>query len=444
MENEKKNLLIVKYNFLPFTPSYGQIARYLTMAIHFSKRYNVNIISAKGNEYYGDFGYNISGRFNLSYVEGKSLVSKRFNTNDTVNKKKKFSKLAYIIKKYGIRAGIIEVILFIQRIIQLDQFEFPTVKEIQKAVFELVRQNNISIIIIATPPYSIQKIAAPVKKRFPNVKLLIDYQDSWIIPALLPKKSISSYRAKWIERKSLMYADYIIFNVPIMKKRYDEYYNIHDKTKLFIMGYDSNYTDRNKFVRKIDISFPDNVASIGYFGKIHIGNNDYFRDIRKLFDVFKNSEQNFKNKFHLDIYGHFSGDHEIWKTHVPFNYKGVLEYRKINAYMIKYDYLLIFHSDSARAEEVLTGKLFEYLETRKPVIVLGPTNMIEARALVEKNNLGIFININRPNEIKEKLLFLHDLKVAGDINKYFNKDFDLVQYDRNKINESYLKFIEEI
>jgi hypothetical protein len=447
-KDNKEDLLIIAHHFIPFAPSYGQIARQLTMALHFSEEYNVHVIAAQGKKNYGYYGYDIDREFKISYVEDEKFLP--INSNDIPTNSNKFFKIIFVFKQNSFIRAIKKIsYMVINRIKSkfiLDIYEYPVINKILKKAINTIRTNNISIIIIMTPPYSIQKLVYPLKKRFPNVKLILDYQDSWVVPALLSKRSISSLRARRIERKSLVYADKIVFNIPIMKQHYDEYYGIPGKTKLFMNGFDFNYlntTIRIETNIKIENKLASNIVNIGYFGKIHIGNQDYFRDIRKFFDFFRESTHLFKEKFHLDIYGYFSGDYESWKKYVPFDYKGIVDYCNINIYMEKYDYLMLFHSDSARAEEVLTGKLMEYLYARIPIIVLGPTNMIEARKLIENNNLGVFIDIDDTADMKEKLQFLYDLKMTGEIKNHFNKEYDISQFDRKIINEHYLTFIKE-
>lgn len=445
----KENLLFIAHHFIPYAPSYGQIARQLTMALHFSKEYNIHIIAAKGKINYGNYGYNLNKEIEINYVEDENFVPT--DSSDLPTSLNNFGKIIFAFKMNSFSNAIKKignkVVGRIKSKITLDRYEYPVINKILKKAIDTIITNNISIIIITTPPYSIQKLVFPIKKLFPSIKIILDYQDSWVVPALLSNRSISSLRARYIERKSIVYSDRIVFNIPIMKKYYDDYYSITEKTELFMNGFDFNYSN-NKLLNESNVvvgnNLKFNVVNIGYFGKIHIGNQDYFRDIRKFFDFFRASNQSFKDKFHLDIYGYFSGDYESWKEHVPFDYKGIVDYCNINIYMEKYDYLMLFHSDSARAEEVLTGKLMEYLYARIPIIVLGPSNMVEARNLIEKNNLGIFIDINSPVDMKEKLQFLYELKMSGQMSNYFNKKYDFSEFDRKNINEQYLKFIKEL
>jgi glycosyltransferase involved in cell wall biosynthesis len=437
-----ENILVISHHLIPYTPSYGQIARQLTLVNHLAKHYNVHIITVRGKKVYDDFGFVFDEKIKFHYVDDPNYVP--VENSISIRGNGRLSKLFFVLSKYGVSYSIKLIFGILKNIVVLDRYEFPGVNNFFKEASRIIENNKISKIMVMTPPYSFHKLTYLLKNKFSQIPLILDVQDSWVVPALTSKRTISASRSRIYESKSIRYADKIVFNGPLMKKHYDEYYNIDYKTKLLMNGFDCKNEAPKKEIQVSKLNLSDKVLNIGYFGKAHIGNNDYFRDIRKFFDFLKYSKDDFNDKLNLDFYGYFSGDHNKWKKHVPYNYIGVLDYNEVSYYMGKYDCLLIYHSDEARAEEVLTGKVFEYLSVRKPVIVLGPQNMLEARNLIEKNNLGVFININDPEDMRKKLLFLGDLKNSGKINEYFNRDFDVNQYDRKIINESYLKFIKKV
>ena len=76
-------------------------------------------------------------------------------------------------------------------------------------------------------------------------------------------------------------------------------------------------------------------------------------------------------------------------------------------------------------------------------MVLGPENMIEARNLIEKNELGIFVNIFDKNDIIDKLNFLVHLKRKNELSGFYNQNFDLKNFDREIINLKYLSWVNQ-
>ncbi len=60
--------------------------------------------------------------------------------------------------------------------------------------------------------------------------------------------------------------------------------------------------------------------------------------------------------------------------------------------MNEMDYLLLIHSEKETASEVLTTKLFDYIFTKKPIIVIS-NGETEAGQLIEKYKIGKNINL---------------------------------------------------
>ena len=71
-------------------------------------------------------------------------------------------------------------------------------------------------------------------------------------------------------------------------------------------------------------------------------------------------------------------------------------------------------------------------------------NMIDSKNLIESNNLGLFINIANVNEMTDKLNYLYDLKSKGQLDNYFNKKFNILQFDRKIININYIEYIQSL
>jgi hypothetical protein len=276
-----------------------------------------------------------------------------------------------------------------------------------------------------------------IRRRYPKMLIILDFQDGWVVPELLKLNSLKAFRSRRIERKSIMQSNRIAFATPSMKSVYDEYYHIHIKTKLVLNGYVATSQDDDRASKTGD----SEILRIGYFGKIHIGNKDYFRDVRKIFDYFDKSDHDFKKRFQFDIYGYFSGDYSQWLDRVPFNYLGVIDHNSVQEKMSDYDFLMLFHSEEERAEEVLTGKVFEYLYARKPVLVIGTKNMYDARTLIEGNKLGIFIDIDNDHDMTTKLNYIHKLKKDNLMHEIYDQEYDVSQYDRKYINNLYAEDI---
>jgi glycosyltransferase involved in cell wall biosynthesis len=67
------------------------------------------------------------------------------------------------------------------------------------------------------------------------------------------------------------------------------------------------------------------------------------------------------------------------------------------------DLLLIIHSEEEGAEEVLTGKLLDYIRAEKPILAITTKNCGIRKFLAEMD-IGIWANINDINDISENII----------------------------------------
>jgi hypothetical protein len=103
--------------------------------------------------------------------------------------------------------------------------------------------------------------------------------------------------------------------------------------------------------------------------------------------------------------------------------------------MHRMDFLLLVHTDTTSIDEVITGKFFEYIYVKRPILALASKNM-EAAKLIEKYKIGYVMDYQDPNDIKNKLKMVLQ---NSSFNFYKNKDFSIF-----KREEQYKKFLKII
>ena len=65
-------------------------------------------------------------------------------------------------------------------------------------------------------------------------------------------------------------------------------------------------------------------------------------------------------------------------------------------------YLLILHTDPASSDEVITGKFFDYVKARRPILCFSPENT-EAARLVKRWQLGEWLDSRSPERAMQAL-----------------------------------------
>jgi len=100
------------------------------------------------------------------------------------------------------------------------------------------------------------------------------------------------------------------------------------------------------------------------------------------------------------------------------------------------DFLLLFHMTSEDSDEVVTGKFFEYVSSKKPIICLSPENM-EARRIIMEMGIGMSADINSPDEIRKVLR-----ELPNRVNARYYDGVDVASFGRSQQNEKMIAFLD--
>ena len=299
----------------------------------------------------------------------------------------------------------------------------------------LIKKECIENVIISSPPHSMQKIGIKLKVKYKNrINLVVDYRDSWNNSTIFSQKNpIRKFLAKEIEKKVLKSADKFTYvSPPILSKIITAYgINISDKSTLIMNGYNS---DANAVKPKTSQrSSKNKKITIGHFGAV-TDNPKAFRSVHKLFRILSENK-NIGNKLEFYFFG--TNKFKLSDEELPDCVHTVmsLPHNKAIEKMHDMDYLLLIHSDKSNSDEVITGKLFDYISVKKPIICLSPEDM-EAKRMIEKNNIGFWINYDNSADMINKFVKIEK-------NDYRNSydSMDVEKYDRNSQNKRFLNLL---
>lgn len=99
--------------------------------------------------------------------------------------------------------------------------------------------------------------------------------------------------------------------------------------------------------------------------------------------------------------------------------------------------LLLVANNSGNVKGILTGKVFEYLATSRPIIAFGEKDS-NLEALIKETNSGTFFDFNDLTEIKSSLLNYFDLYKKSELQV---TPIHLDKYDSKEIVKRYLKLL---
>ncbi|MGM0612686.1 MAG: glycosyltransferase family 4 protein [Bacteroidota bacterium] len=239
----------------------------------------------------------------------------------------------------------------------------PSVKYIKKYLSE----NPVDIIITTGPPHSLHLIGMKLQKTC-KTPWIADFRDPWTKIYYYPELPLCN-AADWLhhklERKVLKNADSVI---TVGNTIANELQAISQRpVEVIYNGYDHEEMPEVKPVN-------NQKFRIIHTGNISRSKNQpfFWKAIRQLLD----EHEDLKDKLEIVLAGtlDYSIDEDLKKfklteyVHKP----GYLPHHKILDLQQTASLLLLMISDTQHAKGVLTGKLFEYLASQKPIITIAP------------------------------------------------------------------------
>lgn len=394
--NTEKKVLIISRDFIPYFPSLGGVIRILKMAEFLTNEGITVYILSAGGESISYFGYkNLVDKMNITYFDDplQKYFNKKakfaFNMERRSHKKNQTTTLCkkvisdFIIPDLGV--------FFVNRYVQIG--------------LKIIKKHGIKNIIVTSPPHSTQMIGFKLKKILKNnINYIIDYRDSWNTTNIFSKKLLlTQYLSKKLEYNILKTADKFIYvSTPILKKICNTYFNISGKAFLIMNGYDNNmFSDIYPNDSECHVESSSSSLKIGYFGSIS-SNKNSFRNAERLFNALIKFQKN-NTQIKLIFFGEANID-KMWRDRLKgtMEIRGNVSHQRAIQLMRTMDVLMILHSQKNGADEVITGKLFDYLLAERPIFVVGPKDM-EAIRLVKERQLGYYADIYNNEDILHTL-----------------------------------------
>ena len=307
----------------------------------------------------------------------------------------------------------------------------PSVKKIEK----YLKANKIDVIITTGPPYSVHLIGLQIKEKL-GIKWIADFRDPWtsvdyfhLLP--LTQKSLEIHLR--LEEKVVTTADGVLMVSNHAMRKYK------DKAKtiqVITNGFDD---DGNRKENKL--------ALAPKFVLTHIGMMNSERNPKKLWEVLSEislENDEFKRDFVLRFIGKIDDtvSQDLKNSAIETIEKiSYVPHPKAKQYQQESQVLLIVVNNYPSAKEMIPGKTFEYLQARRPILGIGPTDG-DLAAIVEETNSGKVFGYDLDKTIlKNYILSLYNKYKTDGIN---NLTDDVSQFHRKKLTEKLVNFINQI
>lgn len=277
----------------------------------------------------------------------------------------------------------------------------------------VIEKENIDTILTTSPPHSVQLVGLKLKKKY-KINWISDFRDPWTdIYYYNEFKHLPFARHKdlQLEKKVLESADKVITVSKSLKDLLLQKSKSIGNTKIIVIpnGYDEEdfKNQKDNFPAEFIISYTGTIAD-SYNAEI------FFNSFKKMTERFP--EINFKVRFigspSLSVINKIKKiGLEKYLEFIP-----TVSHERSIEFLMQSTILLLVIPEVKYDKGILTGKLFEYLAARKPIICIGPSDG-DAAEIIRECNAGKAFDRIMENQLTE---YFDELVRRWKLNKNLN------------------------
>jgi hypothetical protein len=269
---------------------------------------------------------------------------------------------------------------------------------------EFLKINPVDAVITTGPPHSMHMIGLGLKKKYPALPWIADFRDPWTNIDFYKDLNLTRFADKIhhrFEKKVVQTSDCVVVVSQGMK---EEFELMHPKKlQVITNGYDES-----------DV-LKDEVALDQKFSITHTGTLNAARNPQTVWAVL--SEICSENKvFKADLQIQLIGK-------VDYSVLEDIRQSGLHDHLLKIDYLshkeaivkqngsqvlLLLINQSANAKGILTGKFYEYLAAKRPILAVGPTDG-DAAEVMHETGAGVMVDFWDHQTTKQVILGYYKL-----------------------------------
>ena len=295
-----------------------------------------------------------------------------------------------------------------------------------------LEKNHIDAIITTGPPHSMHIIGLELKKKL-GIKWISDFRDPWTeidYFQQLPLTKKATKKHQDLEQEVLINSDMVVVVGETMK---DKFLKHTKRIEVLTNGFD---TIETSLTQELDEKF-----SITHVGLMNSDRNPTI--LWEVLNEISNTNLNFKNDLRIKLIGKLDDaviqdlkvfDHNTIET-IPY-----LDHKDISKYQASSQILLLSINEVPSAKGIITGKIFEYLQAKRPILAIGPEDG-DAAMILKNTNAGTIVGFKNKTALKATILKLYkDFKEE----KLVVKSINIEQYHRKNITSQLAEVIKKV
>lgn len=295
-----------------------------------------------------------------------------------------------------------------------------------------LENNHIDAIITTGPPHSMHLIGLELKKKL-GIKWISDFRDPWTeidYFQQLPLTKKATKKHQDLEQEVLINSDMVVVVGETMKEKFLQHTK---RIEVLTNGFD---TIEDLSTQKLDEKF-----SITHVGLMNSDRNPTI--LWEVLNEISNTNLNFKNDLRIKLIGKLDDaviqdlkvfDHNTIET-IPY-----LDHKDVSKYQASSQVLLLSINEVPSAKGIITGKIFEYLQAKRPILAIGPEDG-DAAMILKNTNAGTIIGFKNKTVLKATILNLYKDYKEGVL---FVKSINIEQYHRKNITSQLAEVIKKV
>ncbi|HNX89972.1 MAG TPA: glycosyltransferase [Paludibacteraceae bacterium] len=301
---------------------------------------------------------------------------------------------------------------------------------------EYLQKNQIDTIISTGPPHSMHMIGLGLKKQLPELTWIADFRDPWTNIDFYKELNLTylaDRRHKNLEKRVVKNADCVIVVGGEMVR---EYTSLKPKRiELITNGYDeADISDV-----KVEM---DRLFTISHIGTLNAARNPI--TLWKVLSEMCREDEDFRTNLQIQLVGKvdFSVLEDIRKYNLENNLLKIdyMAHSDAIARQQASRLLLLLVNNTANAKGILTGKFFEYLAAKRPILAIGPVDGEVAQVLKE-TSAGCIADFEDEVQTRKIVTEYYEQYKRGELTV---SPKSIEKYSRRELTGELVRIIEDI
>jgi glycosyltransferase involved in cell wall biosynthesis len=297
-----------------------------------------------------------------------------------------------------------------------------------------LQSQPVDAIITTGPPHSMHRIGLGLKKAT-GIPWIADFRDPWTNIDFYDQLMLT----RWADRLHRKMELEVIQNA-------DHVITVTSQDALDFKNKGAHAT--TQITNGFDDEFKSNIALDNSFTLVHVGSIPPARNhdvLWKVIQYLTKTHSEFSKHFQLKLIGKTdisvrnsirAYGLEQWVQMIPY-----MNHEEAVMAQQKAQLLLLLVNNSLNSKSILTGKFFEYLAARRPIIAIGPEDG-EVAEILQKSQAGDCVDFDNESELGTALLRrFSEWKEKGNCTL---EHADIEQYSRKSLTQQLSLIIHQV